>query len=159
MKGHVLRFLPAVIVAGFLLELAVIILVGRAIGILATLLLVIAAGMLGAGIIRSAGLSLANSLRAPAIDRRFASREAAARFLYMLAGLLFIIPGFLSDLLAIALLPAPVRRWLAGKLMTSFRVYDAARPGESPNRGPVIEGEAIEIAGEIADRPEVRRSD
>jgi UPF0716 protein FxsA len=141
-------------IGGFLLELAVLIAVGKSLGVLPTLFLVVGGGIVGAGIMRSAGLGLAGILAAPAIDRQFASREAAARFLYLLAGLLFLLPGFLSDLLAVALLPAPVRRWLADRLMARVWVHAAQAEREAPRDAPVIEGEAIEIHGEIAARPD-----
>ena len=103
------RFLPLAILGGFLLELAVMIAVGQRIGVLAVIMLVLAAGFLGIGVIKRAGLGLLDALSRPSRDMRFASRDAAERFLLMLAGLLFILPGFVSDLVALVLLPRPIR--------------------------------------------------
>lgn len=148
-----IRFLPLFIILGFFLELAVMISVGRQIGVLATLLLVVAGAMLGGTLIRSAGIGMADALRRPEVSRSFATRDAAAGFLYLLAGLLFILPGFVSDAVALVLLPAAVRRWLAAKLVASFEakvnVHTRHWPPAEESAGPVIEGEAIEIKGEI----------
>jgi UPF0716 protein FxsA len=147
--------LPFLILCGFFLELAVMIAVGRQIGVLATLLLVIGAGILGTGVIRSAGLRMAGALRRPAMNRAFATRDAAAGFLYLLAGMLLILPGFVSDVVALLLLPTVVRRWLAGKLIKSFKgsveVQTTRRGGSARPPGPVIEGEAVEIDDEPGD--------
>ncbi len=144
------RFLPLVILLGFFLELAVMIAVGQRIGVLATLLLIVGGGILGGAVIRWAGLGLAAALRRPALDRTFATGDAAAGFLLMLAGLLLIVPGFISDVLGLLLLPAPVRQWLAAKFVAKVRGAGWRRETHSP--GEVIEGEAIEIEGEIVDR-------
>jgi UPF0716 protein FxsA len=151
------RFLPLIILLGFFLELAVMIAVGQRIGVLATLLLIVGGGIAGGAIIRAAGIGLVEALRGPTSSRTFATRDAAASFLFMLAGLLLIIPGFVSDVLGLLLLPAIVRRWLAGKLMASLVVRAAGWTRERPGAATIIDGEAIEIEGEIAERPETAR--
>jgi UPF0716 protein FxsA len=149
------RFLPAVTLLGFLLELSVIIAVGQRIGVLATLLLLIAAGLLGGAIIRSAGFGLMAALRRPGTSARFATRDAAAGFLFMLAGLLLVLPGFISDIFALLLLPAAVRQWLAQKLMG--KLGNTLWRRETYTAGKIIEAEAVEIEGEIASAPETAR--
>lgn len=97
-----------------LAEIATFIFVGRAIGVAATLALVVASSVLGATLLREAGL--ATALR---LER---GREAPARILAeggtrMLAGLLLLVPGFLTDIAALAVLIPRVRRTFAGWLM------------------------------------------
>ncbi|MBC8037257.1 MAG: FxsA family protein [Rhizobiales bacterium] len=149
------RFLALAIFLGFFLELAVLIAVGQRIGVLATLLLIVGAGILGAAVIRWAGLGLVAALRRPAMGRTFATKDAAAGFLFMVAGLLLIVPGFISDVLGLLLLPAAVRQWLAQKFVSRLGGSRWRRESYSP--GDVIEGEAIEIEGEIAKRPDTGR--
>ena len=147
------RFIPLGLLFGFLLELGVMIAVGQHIGVFGTLLLVIASGMLGGAVVRAAGLGLMETMRQPPRDMKFASRDAAARFLLLLAGLLLILPGFVSDIAAIVLLPAPIRNWLAGRLMANAGIRGTGwqQQPQSRSGAVVIEGEAIEIAGEIED--------
>ncbi len=149
------RVFPLMILLGLFLELAVMILVGQRIGVLATLLWVVGGGILGGIVIRSAGLGLVEALRGSSRDLRFTTEAAAAGFLYMLAGLLLIVPGFVSDLLGLVLLPLSVRQWLIAKLMNKIPL-GSRRDSYSP--GKVIEGEAIEIEGEIVKRPDAGRS-
>ena len=59
------RLLPFLILAGLAAELASIILVGNLLGVVPTLLLLLAGGVLGIGLIRSAGTSIAAALRSP----------------------------------------------------------------------------------------------
>ena len=147
-----MRFLPVIFLAGFFLELAVMIAVGQRIGILATLLLIVAGGVLGTIVIRAAGMGLADAMRKPALDRKFATQDAAAHFLLLPAGLLLILPGFVSDIAALALLPQPVRNWLAGKFADKVAVHGAGWQRPPYSGGTVIEGEAVEITGEIEPR-------
>ncbi len=147
------RFLPLLMLLGLFIELAVMISVGRRIGVLATLLLIMGSGLLGGAVIRSAGLGLLEALRRPGQGIRFRTLSAAAGFLYMLAGLLLIVPGFVSDILGLLLLPLPVREWLAQKLLNKVIPWGWRKP-HGP--GKVIEGEAIEIEGEIVNRTDTR---
>ncbi len=146
------RFLPLVILLGFFIELAVIIAVGRRIGVLATLMLIVGGGIAGGAVIRSAGLGLAGAMRSG--NMRFTTEAAAAGFLYILAGFLLIVPGFISDGLGLVLLPARVRLWLARKLMDKIR---PARWQQNAYPGNVIEGEAIEIENQSVNRPDSAR--
>jgi UPF0716 protein FxsA len=69
--------------------------------------------------------------------------KAVAR---VIAGLFFLIPGFLSDVLGLLLLLPPVRSWLGAKL--PFKSFSAGRP-PSRRYDTVIEGEVVEVVGEI----------
>lgn len=89
-----------------LAEIATFILVGKAIGIVPTLALVAASSVLGAVILRDAGLMTLFKLGQRRDDPATILREGGAR---MLAGLLLLIPGFLTDLAALALLAPGLR--------------------------------------------------
>jgi UPF0716 family protein affecting phage T7 exclusion len=94
-----------------LAEIATFILVGKAIGVAATLALVIASSLLGMTLLREAGLMTALRLER--------GREAPGKILAeggtrMLAGLLLLIPGFLTDVAALAVLIPGVRKTIAG---------------------------------------------
>jgi UPF0716 protein FxsA len=99
-----------------LLELAVMIKVGGSIGVLAVLLLIIGAGILGVMLIRVAGPAMA--LRARERLARGDMPEAAMLEGLMLAvaGLLLLFPGFISDVLAVLCLLPMTRNLLLRKL-------------------------------------------
>ncbi len=63
-----------------------------------------------------------------------------------LAGVLLILPGFLSDLMALLLLIPPVRGLLYGRATRlAARQGASGGPGRQPRRGPVIEGDWVEV--------------
>lgn len=138
--------IPGLLVAA-IAELASIIWVGQHVGVISTIALLAIGGFAGLSVIKTAGLSLAETLQRPPRDLHFASLTAAGRFLALLAGLLLIIPGFISDLLALALLIPPVQAALAGRLASKVQVHAARWQADpAPRQGPlVIEGEAVEI--------------
>ncbi len=147
-----LRFLPIVFLAGGLLEIASIIWVGSAIGVIATLLLLMCGGVVGLGLFRSAGANAATALRSSIQDRRMYQSLAGTTMVRIFAGVLFIVPGFFSDIVALLLLVLPVNRWIARQAEGSPAAGQPASGGRRPN-GLVIEGEAYEVTGDVDFEP------
>ena len=106
------RLLPWLILLFPAAELWVLIQVGEQIGALATVGLVIAAVFVGFAILRLRGIHIAKSMQAELTAGRIPSNQIADTFCLMLAGVLFIFPGFVSDGLAILLI-IPAFRTLA----------------------------------------------
>lgn len=142
------QYLPIMILAGFMLEIASIIWIGGIIGVLPTILLLIAGVAAGVSVFKSAGSNAAAVLRSSIQDPRTQRNLAGATMARVMAGVLFAVPGFFSDLAAIALLLPPVQAWIARRFkLAGFEARYA--PVQTYQRGTVIEGEAIEIEGEI----------
>ena len=140
------RLLPFLFLAGVVAELASIILAGRYLGLLLTLVLLFAGAVAGISLIRAAGTGIVETLRssgqAAALQRGAAGKAMAG----VVSGLLFIIPGFFSDFLGILLLLPPVRQWLRARVpVEQFH----SRGATSRRSETVIDGEAIEIEGEL----------
>ncbi len=93
-----------------LAEIATFVLVGRQIGVFATIGLVIAATAAGVMMLRAQGSSAAQRLRRAAADGSIEGRDLADGALIMLAGILLVIPGFLTDVAGLLLFIPPVRR-------------------------------------------------
>ena len=91
------------------LEIAGFIVVGRAIGVLPTLALLIASIALGVLILRGLGFAAVGRLRAEFDRGRNPGETLGHSALIALAALLLIVPGFLSDIVALLLLLPPVR--------------------------------------------------
>lgn len=118
-----------------LAEIATFILVGGAIGLVRTLFLVILSAVVGWIMLRDAGVITAIRLQRQHGNPAAVLAEGGAR---MLAGLLLLIPGFLTDIAAILVLIPSSRSLL-------FRGFTpngpAAGPGQPASRPDVIEGD------------------
>jgi UPF0716 protein FxsA len=141
-----LRFLPFLLLAGFAADIASIVWVGGWIGVLPVLLLLAAGGIIGVALFRAAGAEAASVMRSGAAREPGLRSLAATTLGRVGAGLLFIAPGFASDVLALALLLPAVQGWIASRLRMS-----ADPPGRRNGygRGAVIDAEAVEITGEV----------
>jgi UPF0716 protein FxsA len=132
-----------VFVAFPLIEIAVLIKVGEAIGFWPTMLLLIAAAFLGSIVIREQGLSVVGRAFDAMREGRLPLEPMLDSYVVIMAGLLLIIPGFISDVIGLLLLIAPLRRWCIRQVVGD--IYDhplVARPGArvEPRLPTVIEG-------------------
>jgi UPF0716 protein FxsA len=92
-----------------IVELAVIIQVGQAIGALETIALLIIVSVVGGWLVKREGAGVLRRISTAVNAGRVPGRELADGALIVFAGALLITPGFLSDCLGIALLLPPVR--------------------------------------------------
>jgi len=112
-----------------LAEIAAFILVAALVGLGFAFLLMLATTLAGFLVLRRAGRGGIARFRVAVADTDVAGIQAnASGLLTVLAGLLLFLPGFLTDLIGVALLIGPVRRW-CGK---TFRLWVNRRtPGDS----------------------------
>ena len=113
-------------------------------GILSVLALIILDILIGSALIRRSGTNIFTVLNTPASDKKAVSSGAAEGLLGAIAGLLFIIPGVVSDFIALALLLPWVRHRVARFFETHISA-DFSFHGGGPGRGTVIDAEAVEI--------------
>ncbi len=106
------------------IEIALIIKVGQTIGLLPTLGLLIAAMIGGAVLLRLEGLAVLGQMRSSVSSGRLPARTVADALMIGFAALLLVLPGFLSDILAIALLLPPVRSLIYAALSKRMVVVD-----------------------------------
>lgn len=140
------------------LELTVMIEVGSVIGALPTVGLLILTAVLGSSLVRSEGIKTLFNAQQKMQQGEMPGREVIGGMMLALAGLLLIIPGFVTDFFGILLLQPWLRNKLADKLIGSnqFRmqmggfqsrqqpfdeVPGSDQPGQSPRAGTTIEGE------------------
>src|SRR4029450_11741971 len=129
-------FLFLIFLAPPLVELAVIVQVAGAIGVLNTLGLLIAVSLIGAWLAKREGLGVLRRIQA-ALDRgEIPSREVADGALILLAGALMIAPGFVSDAVALLLLIPPTRAVVRGLMLRSLARRGRARVTAWRPRGP-----------------------
>ncbi len=102
-------FFPLFFIALPLAEIATFVLVGRQIGALATVGLVVASMVAGVMLLRYQASRAAQRLRGGGAQGNVAAADIAGGALVVLAGILLLIPGFLTDIVGLLLLLPPVR--------------------------------------------------
>lgn len=129
-----------------LVEIALFVTVGSALGLGLTLLVVLGTGLLGVAILRGQGMQSAGRLRQSMASLRNPLAMAGSDMLRMLAGVLLVLPGFLTDVLGLLLLIPAVRLVLIGLVVRRFGV--ASMQSDQPVRradGIIIDGEFTEV--------------
>jgi UPF0716 protein FxsA len=157
---------PAVVplaLAGLLVtEVAAVVAVGRQLGVLPTVLLLLAGLVLGGWLLRREGTRAWRAFAAAVTEGRPPHREALDGVLVLLGGLLVLFPGFVSDVLGLLCLLPPTRaavrrglgRYLAGRSAARVVRVRARRgpqvdPAAGEPRSQPAPGERV-IDGELA---------
>ena len=137
-----------------ILEMTLLITLGRALGLFWTLALVLGAGFAGAWLARREGLRLALRMRSQMAAGAIPASEMTDGVLIAIAAVLLIIPGVLGDVIGLALLFPPTRSLIKAALAAKFAkvatigrfTVDQARPRRvsSPGGDRIIEARVIE---------------
>jgi UPF0716 protein FxsA len=154
-RPSAVRLLLAVLFLGLpLAEIFVLVQVGRAIGAGATLGLVLLAGAAGILVIRHRAAAAWRRLREAANRGELPVAAAFDGICVFLAGVLLIVPGFITDALALLLLVPPLRHALRGLLAVFFvgRVQ-----ADFYARTQTLEGEYHEVHGTLEPKREEDR--
>lgn len=141
------RFIAIGFIALPLVEIALFIVVGRAIGVLPTLALVLLAAFAGAMLLRQQGLGVLNRMRSNFSAATLPGEAVFDAMALGVAAVLLVLPGFLTDVLALLLLIPAVRHALFANLRRRVRVVEtttttyryAGNPPDEPGPTPLIE--------------------
>lgn len=132
-----------------IVEIALFVTVGGAIGLLWTMAVIIGTGALGVWLLRSRGMRDAERLRRGMSSLKNPVAALADGAAVMLAAVLLILPGFMTDALGLLLLLPPVRLALMAAVARRVKVHAPQQPDPFSNRPPqgniVIDGEFIEV--------------
>ena len=101
-------------------ELTVLIRVAGEVGVLETIALLVLVGVLGWWLLKQQGLGVLRRVQEAAARGEAPSRELADGGLIAFGGLLLLLPGFVSDALALLLLLPPTRAVIRGLLGRSI---------------------------------------
>jgi UPF0716 protein FxsA len=123
-----------------LAELYLILKVGDAIGFVWTILLLAADSLLGSMLLRSQGRSVWRRFNEALASGRLPHREVVDGVLVIFGGAFLITPGFLTDIVGLALLLPPTRAVARRILMRRL----GRRPEVRATRGYDVEGTARE---------------
>lgn len=136
-----------ILLAAIFIEIAGFIIVGKAIGVVGTLGLIVLSMVAGFILLRIQGISLLAKMQHELAAGRVPDRELVHGALLILAAILLIIPGFVSDTIGILLFIPPIRdliwQYVAKKMTiragfsTNFTGSDFAK-----NKGQTIDLDA-----------------
>ena len=152
-------------------ELYVIIKVGEVIGVLPTLILLLADAILGSMLLRHQGRGAWRRFNEALAAGRFPGREVVDGALIIVGGTLLLTPGFLTDIVGLFLLVPPTRaiarRVLRRFTIGRFTVVSMGGPGPfgppgnagpRPSRDYDFDATAEEVPGEGDQDPRLPRS-
>jgi UPF0716 protein FxsA len=105
----VIAFFVALAIVVGVVEISVIIQVGQWIGFLNTVGLLLLVSLVGAWLVKRQGLGVMARIREQRSAGRIPATEAFDGALILVAGVLLVIPGFVTDALGLLLLVPPVR--------------------------------------------------
>lgn len=120
-----------------LIELYLLIQVGGEIGAFPTIGLSILTAVIGAALVRHQGFAVLARVHAAAQRGEAPALPMLEGALLLVAGLMLLLPGFLTDALGFLLLVPPVRQ----RLIRRFVQVMPPRPPSRPDAQRVIEGE------------------
>jgi UPF0716 protein FxsA len=130
-------------------ELAVIIRVGTEIGLLPTVVLLVADSLIGSVLLRSQGRAVWRRFSQVLAGGRVPHREILDGVLVIFGGALLLTPGFLTDVVGLLLLVPPTRavarRALVRVLGRRVVVGMVASPGRAAPGAYDVEGTASEV--------------
>lgn len=142
-----------------IIEIAVLLKVGDAIGWLTTLAVVILTAILGTAMLRQQGLATLNTARQRLNAGEMPAEQMLEGVMLLIGGVLLLTPGFVTDAFGFLCLVPPSRRWLAGRIqarsaisMGGFTGQTRAHTPSSAGSTPVGSG-ATEGARQASDSP------
>ncbi|GAA2010693.1 FxsA family protein [Nakamurella flavida] len=124
-----------------ILELVVLLGVGSLIGAGWTLLLVLATSALGIWLARTQGARALTDLTRAVRERRQPQNEVTDGLLIGGGAMLMVLPGFIGDLVGLALILPPTRKLIRRRLVRAAQARAVALG--VPGGGPVVDGGVI----------------
>jgi len=131
-----ISFLPFFLLALPLMEIAVFVVVGRQIGALATVGLVLLSAVAGGLLLRHQGFGVMARIRAETEAGRDPSRHLAHGAMIVVASTLLIVPGFITDIAGLLLFLPPVRDLAWRRLKDRITVVGGFGMGPGRGAGP-----------------------
>lgn len=123
-------------------EIAGFIIVGRAVGLFPTLGLIVLTAVIGAILLRVQGFSVLQRLQTDVRDGGDPGREMVHGAMIVLAGILLLIPGFVTDIIGFLLFIPPFRDFVWRRISRNMVVvsqgsgFFRAGPGPGGPGGP-----------------------
>ena len=109
-----------------LIEIALFIVIGQAIGLLPTLFGIVLTGVIGALVLRWQGVAVLSEMQVRLQCGEMPARQMGDAMLIGLAGLLLLLPGYFTDLVGLVLLVPWTRELIYRLLSRNLRVVEVS---------------------------------
>ena len=109
-----------------LIEIALFIVIGQAIGLLPTLFGIVLTGMIGALVLRWQGVAVLSEMQVRLQRGEMPARQMGDAMLIGLAGLLLLLPGYFTDLIGLVLLVPWTRELIYRLLARNLKVVEVS---------------------------------
>jgi UPF0716 protein FxsA len=154
-----ITILPFILLVVPVLEIAVFIIVGGEIGVLATLALILFTAILGTILLRYQGFTIITRIRSEIEKDRIPGRELGDGAMILVAGVLLLTPGFVTDTIGFSLFIPAFRnalwRFIASRVTkVDVQSYYSSHQGNAGNGGrKTIDLEPDEFSRDNEDSP------
>lgn len=131
-----LHIIPLLLIVVPIAEISVFVIIGGEIGVLPTIALIVLTAILGSILLRWQGLSTLSKIQSEMEAGRVPGRELTHGAMILVAGILLLVPGFVTDIFGILLFIPPVREivWRFLRSRVSFVAtrgpFRQHRPGD-----------------------------
>ena len=134
-----------------LIEIGLFIQVGGLIGLGPTLIVVVATAFLGSWLLRAQGLSTFRQAQSDMSEGMLPVDQVIHGLFLLVAGVMLLTPGFMTDALGFLLFVPPIRLALGRRLLKYIKTHGEVRMETySSSQGPQGSGPTI-IDGEVID--------
>ncbi|TCP57319.1 UPF0716 protein FxsA [Tamaricihabitans halophyticus] len=135
--------MAVVLLLYLIVEIAAVVAVTSAVGLLWTLVLLFGGAVLGSSLARREGGKAMRALMQTANAGRAPHSEITDSMLIGLGGMLILLPGFVSDLFGFLMLLPPSRALIRKRWVKSLERRVHARQGGSMRATVVVDGEVV----------------
>ena len=122
-----------------LIEITILIEIGRVFGAIYTVILVIGTAALGAALLRHQGLATLMKVQTSVNQGQLPATELIEGLILLISGALLLTPGFFTDVFGFLVLIPALRRRIAQTILTKF--IQSQIDIRQANAGNIIEGE------------------
>ena len=151
-----LSFLPFLLLVVPIIEISVFIAIGDRIGVFYTVMMILLTALIGSVLLRIEGFRILGQIQKDVAAGKIPTKELSNGVMILIAGVLLLTPGFVTDAIGFLLFIPPVRAAIRAfvvsriKLQTTsagpgvgagFGGFQAGRPDQNPNNqdGPIVD--------------------
>jgi len=122
-----------------IIEITVLLQVGEWLGLWPTMAIVIASAWLGAKYVRQQGIATMQSVQTKMVQGEMPSAEIVTGLMLLVAGVLLVTPGFVTDIFGLSLLIPNVRQAIAAMVQKHMLVRQGAAGASFHHNNPFQE--------------------